>query len=153
MHKARNEELKLVRPTRDLAESWYGDEEIGAYLEQCRKFDRGDVPEGFVPQTAYWLVRGDTILGGFRLRHRLSERLWQSGGHIGYDVRPEERNRGYATRMLAMALEKARARGLTWVLLTVDPENTPSIRVIEKNGGKYIGTADKSGFRRYRIDL
>jgi predicted acetyltransferase len=55
--------------------------------------------------------------------------------------------------MLALVLEEARGRGLDWVLLTVDPANRPSIRVIEKNGGEQIGTAEESGYLQFRIRL
>ena len=37
--------------------------------------------------------------------------------------------------MLALGLDKARQLGLTRVLITCDPENIASVRVIEKNGG------------------
>ncbi|MHC4493915.1 MAG: hypothetical protein ACYTDU_20155 [Planctomycetota bacterium] len=55
--------------------------------------------------------------------------------------------------MLAMVLKEARQREMDWVLLTVDPANRPSIRVIEKNGGEKIGTASKSGYLQFRIRL
>ena len=129
--------------------------DIPAYVERCRRYDRGAVPKGHVPATTYWLVRDrdGALLGTCRLRHRLNEGLWQDGGHIGYDIRPSCRNRGYATEMLALVLEEARQRGLDWVLLTVTPTNQPSIRVIEKNGGERIGTAKESGFLQFRIRL
>lgn len=133
---------------RKLASSFAG------YLRVFAEAEEGIVPEGFVPWSTFWLERGDgRLLGGIRLRHDLSERLWQDGGHIGYDIRPSERNRGYATRMLDLCLDEARARGLPWVLLTVDPGNTASIRVVEKNGAHRIGVAEKSGYVQYRIDL
>ena len=129
--------------------------DISAYIERCRRYERGAVPKGLVPATTYWLVRDrdGAVLGSCRLRHRLTDSLWQDGGHIGYDIRPSCRNRGYATEMLALALEEARQRELDWVLLTVTPTNLPSIRVIEKNGGERIGTARKSGFLQYRIRI
>lgn len=128
--------------------------DLDAFIARCRRYERGAVPKGIVPATTYWLLRDDgVVLGGCRLRHRLNESLWQDGGHIGYDIRPSFRNRGYATEMLALALEKARQRGLDWVLLTVAPPNRPSIRVIEKNGGERIGTASESGYLQFRIRL
>lgn len=128
--------------------------DVAAYIERCRLYARGAVPKGHVPATTYWLVDEEgAIVGSCRLRHRLNASLWQDGGHIGYDVRPSRRNRGYATRMLALVLEKARGRGMDWVLLTVDPHNRPSIRVIEKNGGERIGTASESGYLQFRIRL
>jgi len=128
--------------------------DLGAFVARCRKSERGAVPKGMVPATTYWLVRDDgVVLGSCRLRHRLNEALWQDGGHIGYDIRPSCRNRGYATEMLALVLEEARRRGLDWVLLTVDPSNRPSVRVIEKNGGERIGKAEESGYLQFRIRL
>jgi len=129
--------------------------DLEAFIARCRKVERGAVPKGLVAATAYWLVRArdGAVLGSCRLRHRLNEGLWQDGGHIGYDIRPSCRNRGYATEMLALVLEEARRREMDWVLLTVDPANQPSIRVIEKNGGERIGTAEETGYLQFRIRL
>jgi predicted acetyltransferase len=92
------------------------------------------------------------LVGTIRVRHELTEGLWQDGGNVGYEVRPSLWNRGYATRMLALALTEARRIGLDWVLLTVAPTNAASIRVIEKNGGARIGVGDRSGYLQYRIE-
>jgi predicted acetyltransferase len=128
--------------------------EFDRFLKLFQAAEEGAVAKGFVPWTTYWLLRDDGVmLGGIRLRHRLSERLWQDGGHIGYDIRPSERGKGYATKMLALVLEKARERGMPWVLLTVDPSNVASIHVMEKNGAHKIGKASESGYYQYRIDL
>ena len=95
------------------------------------------LPDGWVPAHTFWLVRdGRTILGVLNLRHRLTPFLEVEGGHIGYSIRPSERNKGYATRMLAMALEEARRLGMKRVLITCDRENVASARVIQKNGGR-----------------
>ena len=58
----------------------------------------------------------------------------QRGGHIGYGVRYSEWNKGYGTRMLALALERAKALGLSRVLITCNDDNLASARVMEKNG-------------------
>ena len=42
------------------------------------------------------------------IRHRLTDDLKRYGGHIGYDVRYSEWNKGYGTLMLRLALEKAK---------------------------------------------
>jgi len=89
-----------------------------------------------VSQTSFWYVdaRGE-LIGTIRLRHALTQSLRSDGGHIGYDVRPQARNKGYATQMLHAVLEEARKLGLAEVLLTCAADNTPSARVIEKCGG------------------
>jgi predicted acetyltransferase len=125
-----------------------------AHLEHLRAAERGEVAPHLVPGTHYFLQDDSgALLGGLRLRHALNDALWQDGGHIGYDIRPSARNRGLATRMLALALDAARARGLPWVLLTIEESNHASIRVAEKNGADPLGRAEKSGLLRFRIDL
>lgn len=97
---------------------------------------RGEnLPEGYVSCTEYWLVDRGMYIGRASVRHRLTEKLMQIGGHIGYDIRPSERGKGYGSKILALALEKAKGLGLTRVLITSDIRNVASRRIIEKNGG------------------
>ena len=80
-------------------------------------------------------------------------------GHIGYSVVPWRRSEGLATRGLALLLEDARAEGLRHVLLTTDPDNRASQRVIERNGGALVERFAKpaafggGASLRWRIDL
>ncbi|MFA5835516.1 MAG: GNAT family N-acetyltransferase [Bellilinea sp.] len=134
-------------------------EEYAALLHRQEADSRGvGLPAGRVPQSVYYLVRGRSyIIGSSRLRHRLTPLLEQEGGHIGYDVRPSQRGKGYATRLLALTLEEARSLGLTGVLVTCDDNNYASARVIEKNSGRLLNKiipedGDKL-VRRYWIDL
>jgi predicted acetyltransferase len=62
-------------------------------------------------------------------------------GHIGYIVVPWKRQRGYATRALALILPQARSSGLRRVSVTCDEDNLASRRVIEANGGVFAGRA------------
>ena len=111
-------------------------DDFASYLQRCRDDAAGrNVAPDRVPQTCYWLFRGSQMVGACRLRHRLNDVLIQHGGHIGYDVRPSERCKGHATRMLGMVLDKARVLGLTRVMVTCDKVNIASARVIQKNGG------------------
>src|SRR5262245_37996567 len=52
-------------------------------------------PEGWVPSTTWWWIDGPDYLGRIALRHRLTTRLREVGGHIGYDVRPTARRQGH----------------------------------------------------------
>jgi predicted acetyltransferase len=67
-----------------------------------------------------------------------TELLAQYAGHIGYCVRPTERRRGYATEMLALALDRCRDLGIPTVRLGCYADNEASIRTIEANGGVLI---------------
>ena len=89
------------------------------------------------------------------LRHRFNDYLAEIAGNIGYSVRPSERCKGYATRMLALVLEEARAIGMQRVLITCDADNEASRRVIERNGGMFERMTQDDGvaIRRYWIQL
>lgn len=94
-------------------------------------------PEGYVPCTTLWYVDGDNYLGRIAIRHTLTSSLLEWGGHIGYDIRPAARRRGHATVMLRTALPIARELGIESALITCDPENIASRRVIEACGGTF----------------
>ena len=82
-----------------------------------------------------WLVSDGRLLGCSRLRHRLTPELAYQGGHVGYDIRPSARGRGFGTSLLSLTKERAAAMGIDRLRITCDVDNTASIRVIEKNGG------------------
>lgn len=111
--------------------------DFAAYLRKLEDNERGiNLPPEFSPDSVYFLLKdGKTFLGSLRLRHKLVPDLMVEGGNIGYDIRPSQRRKGYATQMLRLGLEKAREIGLQRVLITCDETNIASARVIEKNGG------------------
>jgi len=89
-----------------------------------------------VPHTTYWLRNEDNlIVGAVNIRHRLNQKLLNQGGHIGYGVRPSERRKGYATKILSAALELTKDLGLQRVLVVCDKENIGSEKTIVKNSG------------------
>jgi len=130
-----------------------------AYLRRVREQKQGTgLRSDIVPWTTLWLVGdGKRLLGISHLRHRLTKRLRKEGGHIGYNIRPSERRKGYGTKILELTLEKARERGLKRVLVTCDTDNIGSGKIIRKNGGVFEGESisDRSGkpVSRYWINL
>ncbi|HEY4120633.1 MAG TPA: GNAT family N-acetyltransferase, partial [Byssovorax sp.] len=68
---------------------------------------------------------------------------------IGYSVLPEFQRRGFATEMVAAltdwALAEPRVRA---VFADVDPENTPSVRLLTKLGYVQVGEGDEPGYVR-----
>jgi predicted acetyltransferase len=88
-----------------------------------------------VPFSIHWMVEGETFIGEVSFRHVLNERLVQSGGNIGFGIRPAYEGKGYGKKMLALALDEARRRGLDRVLLTAHAWNKGSQGIIEANGG------------------
>lgn len=112
--------------------------DIPGHIQRLQEMPRGEnLPEGIVPATTYWLVRGGrTIVATGNLRHRLTPRLEHEGGHIGYGTRPSERRKGYGTILCRLVLQKAREMGLKRVLITCDTDNVASAKIIRKNGGR-----------------
>jgi len=104
-----------------------------------------------VPTTIYWYVSGEHYLGELVIRHRLTPALTRSGGNIGYSVAAAWRRQGHATAMLAAGLEECRRLGLDRVLITVDPGNIASRKVILANGG--VPTSQSDGEDRFWITL
>ena len=93
------------------------------------------LPEGLVHATTWWIVADQVYLGSIQLRHALNDQLLDSGGHIGYGIRPSARRNGHATWALGAVLDEARVLGLRTVLITCDDDNEPSRRTIERHGG------------------
>lgn len=136
-----------IDPT-DLSE-----EALGRHVEHL--LAQGDpatvLRQGLVHSNYYWITDGRVFVGYLALRHALTPRLLEEGGHIGFAVRPSRRREGHATRALRLALPRARGLGLDRVLLTCDEDNDGSRLAIERNGGVYEDS--RKGKRRYWIDL
>jgi predicted acetyltransferase len=95
-----------------------------------------NLPEGWVPTSTYWLVVNDIrVVGAVNLRHWLNEKLLKTGGHIGYGIRPSERQKGYATELLKQSLLKVRELGIDKALVVCDAINIGSEKTIRNNGG------------------
>jgi len=109
---------------------------FSAYIEKLLSQREGkNLPEEHVPVTTYWLVDNDEFIGRVSLRHILSDKLHKDGGHIGYDIRPSMRGRGYGKKILELGLHKAKTLGIENALITCDVGNIPSKKIIEANGG------------------
>jgi predicted acetyltransferase len=97
----------------------------------------------------------ELIIGMINIRHYLNEYLSKFGGHVGYSVRPSQRNKGYAKVMLELAKQYLQEKGLKKILLTCDDTNIASIKTIESCGGLLENKIDKNSslIRRYWIKL
>jgi predicted acetyltransferase len=95
-----------------------------------------NLPANWVPDSTFWLVNeNNKVIGAVNIRHRLTDMLFNCGGHIGYGIRPSERRKGYATRLLSLSLEKAKELGIQKVLVVCDKSNIGSKKTILNNGG------------------
>ncbi len=93
--------------------------------------------EGLMPDSTFFCLdeERNIFVGAVNIRHRLNESLLLNGGHIGDGVRPSERRKGVATRMIALALEECKKLGISEVLMVCDRDNIGSAKSIIKNGG------------------
>jgi predicted acetyltransferase len=112
------------------------DKNFDSYVQKTLSRSSGEnLPEGFVPDTILWLVEGDKFIGETSIRHELNDRLKKIGGHIGYAIRPSERRKGYGNLILKLSLEETKKLGIDKVLITCEPTNIGSKKIIENNGG------------------
>lgn len=111
-------------------------------------------PEWVVTDTYFAIDENERIVGVIDFRHELKGFL-KDFGNSGYSVRPSERRKGYATQMLSLILERAKETGLKSFQLSAEKSNTPSIKTIIKNGGKYSRsfTVNNEEADVYIIDL
>jgi predicted acetyltransferase len=143
-------------------EGWLLDEALDDFEKYVAKLNdhaKGrNLPQGWVPATSYWLLGSSVnVLGYSSLRHRLSPQLRRFGGHIGYGIRPTQRNKGYGSCICKLTLDKARLLGLKRLLITCDDNNHASARIIENCGGlledKVMNKGRDVPTRRYWIEV
>lgn len=135
-------------------------QDFGRLLQFLENVSHGiALPDGdTVPWTQYWFVELETkmYIGRLNIRHYLSEDLKLHGGHIGYQIRPSMRGKGYGREQLQQGLILAREQfGIQRALFTCDPDNHISRHMIEQTGGTPaddLSLNDDSEVR-YWIDL
>jgi predicted acetyltransferase len=131
--------------------AWQG---YAVFYDLMSRMKSGGYPTpDIVPMDSYFIEVGGRMVGELYIRHRLSPRLEKIGGHIGYKVRPTQRNRGIATAALRMALKLLRQDGLERALVTCNDTNAASARVIETCGGVRVENAgtEHGTERRYWV--
>ena len=134
-------------------------DDFEGYVKKLVDYAKGkSLPKRWVPANNYWLVNKDSlVIGTSGLRHKLSPQLRRYGGHIGYYIRPTQRNKGYGKHICGLMLEKAGLLGLKRVLITCDDDNVASAKIIESCGGvlkdKIMSKGHKVPTRRYWIEI
>lgn len=173
----KNHNIKLIRPNADLKSEYlnmisewkeYGGElipwslnldtvDFDLLVKNLNDYSDGiGLPDRFVPCTTFWLVNNEySVLGAIEIRHQLNDYLAFRGGHIGYGIRPSERNKGYAGIMLSIALQHCKTIGLEKVLITCLKNNIGSAKTIINNGGILYSEDIDNGevFQRYWINI
>ena len=122
----------------------------------CNNLEIKDGSNGMVPDSTYFCLDEDRniMVGAVNIRHYLNESLLLNGGHIGDGVRPTERRKGVATKMIALALEECQKLGIEKVLMVCDKDNIGSAKSIINNGGVLENEVEVEGVmeQRYWIE-
>lgn len=126
------------------------------WVEKVMKESTGkDLEPDRVAASTYIMINKDNnkVVGIVNIRHELNEYLLNYGGHIGYSIRPSERQKGLGTLQLQLALEKTKNLGIDRVLITCDTENIGSAKTIEKCQGQLENIVPKKEYftKRYWI--
>jgi predicted acetyltransferase len=99
----------------------------------------------------------DKIVGIINIRYVLNDYLKRGGGHIGYNIRPSERRKGYASQALELILEDAYNYGLEDVLIDCYKGNIGSEKTIESSGAtlysEEYSEERKNTLMRYKINV
>ena len=123
----------------------------------CGSLEVTDSSGALVPDSTFFCLDEERgiIVGAVNIRHWLNASLLLNGGHIGDGVRPSERRKGIATKMITLALDECRTLGISRVLMVCDKENTASAKSIQRNGGILENEVEVNGTlqQRYWIDL
>lgn len=100
--------------------------------------DIANVLQSRVPALTYFYIReeDDKILGMINVRLAGNEFIKREGGHIGYCIRPTERQKHYATAMLKDALKVYDTLCIKEVVLTCHKSNIASAGVIKNCNGE-----------------
>ena len=133
-------------------EKWLEKLELMKNIETC--------PRNSCIGREYFLIRenDNRLVGMITLRWNLNDWMIKYGGHIGYGIRPTERNKGYNKINLYLCLLKAKEIGLDKVIITALDNNYGSINTIKVLGGvlenkiKYYKDENKL-LGRYWIDV
>ena len=136
------------------------DVDVNTFIKQSIDWAKGEnLPNGFLPATQYLCVRksDNQLVGMIQIRHSLNDYLLNYGGHIGYCIAYDQRQKGYGTAQLKLALEQCKNLNLNKVLITCRKENVGSKKCILNNGGIYEDARYEPNrkvlLERYWIDI
>ena len=145
------EMLQEIWPGENGFENTGYDTPLDEYLKKYNKQSQGtDLPEWYVPQTIYRLYIDNIPVGYGKLRHSLTDLLLKVWWHVGYCVRPSARGKWYGNIILQELIKEALEKWITKMLLTCNPDNIASRKIIEYNWGILENVEEKC---RYRIKI
>jgi predicted acetyltransferase len=111
---------------------------LGPVRLRFEKTEPGDPLLGLAPSCRFRIFdEHGTEVGHINFRVGATRHITMTAGHIGYAILPEHRGFSYAYHA-CLALAPFIRLHYDRVILTSNPENAPSIRIIEKLGASFI---------------
>lgn len=135
------------------------------YEEWLEELEKKKIPEyveklNICLSNTYFVIRcnDNKIVGMVNVRYKIPQAYldtWAS--HIGYSIRPTERNKGYAKEALYLALQEEKRLGEKDIIMCCYVDNIASNKVILSQGGEFIEqkkyVIDNELTNYYKIDL
>ena len=92
-----------------------------------------NLPDGFVPNATFWLVKRDTgkYLGTVNIRLKLTDKLVEYGGNLGVVLTMSERGKNLGAEITKLAVEKMKEMNISPIVITCEESNTPSWKILE----------------------
>lgn len=111
--------------------------EYQKYLEQYKKEESIPNIQNHDATTNRYIYYVDNYpVGEIGIRTKLNDFWMNKGSQLFYKIRLSERNKGYGTQMLKLALIECKKLGFQKVRINCDDTNTASKVIIIRNGGK-----------------
>ena len=117
-------------------DKWFNHLESSMKVSELVKKYKKDLKKVWIEQKQWALVDNDSrILGMTTLLEGFNDIYKRLTGHIGYTIRPSERNKGYGKKMLELSLEIYKGWGFSRVIVSCEEKNAASRQVILSQKG------------------
>lgn len=103
------------------------------------------------PTIIYIMYVNNLPVGYIGIRTEIDDNWKKWSGNIYYAIRLSERRKGYATKMVELALNELRKMNYKEIYCQSSNGNIGSSKVIENNGGIFLN--EENGTRYYKIIL
>lgn len=118
------------------------------YLEQLMSNKHVNVNNYGTPTITYIMYVNGYPVGYIGLRTKIDDKWKKWSGNVYYTIRPSERNKGYGTKILELAIEEFKKMGFKEIFTNSSNMNYASSKVIENNGGILL---KDEGSKYYKI--